>query len=144
MRSIVLAVLLTISSFWGAPASAQTPVTIGVSLPQDDNTFYILMLRAIRERAKELNWEVVTVSSNEDKAKQINGVQDLVARGVKGILISPIDAIGVNGAYDAAAAAKIPIISLARGSASRDQTAYIPVNEKQIGPHLARCPAQRK
>src|SRR5260221_9284840 len=120
-----------------APAPGSGPVTIGVSLPQDDNTFYILMLRAIRERAKELGWEVVTVSSNEDKAKQINGVQDLVARGVKGILISPIDAIGVNGAYDAAAAAKIPIISLARGSASPNQTLHIPMDEKQVGRDIA-------
>jgi ribose transport system substrate-binding protein len=138
MRSFVLAALLAVCSLLGPmPALAQTPIAIGVSLPQDDNTFYILMLRAIRERAKELNIEVVTVSSNEDKAKQINGVQDLVARGVKGILISPIDAVGVNAAYDAATAAKVPIISLARGSASPNQTAYIPMDEKQVGRDIA-------
>ena len=91
-------------------------MTIGVSLAQDDNPFYIAMLRGIRARAQELGWEVATVSANEDKLKQINGVQDLIARGVKGILISPIDAVGVNAAYDAAAAAKIPIVSVARGS----------------------------
>ena len=89
-------------------AAAQEKITIGVSLAQDDNPFYIAMLRGIRARAQELGWDVATVSANEDKLKQINGVQDLVARGVKGILISPIDAVGVNAAYDAAAAAKIP------------------------------------
>ena len=89
------------------PAQAQEKITIGVSLAQDDNPFYIAMLRGIRARAQELGWEVATVSANEDKLKQINGVQDLIARGVKGILISPIDAVGVNAAYDAAAAAKI-------------------------------------
>ena len=94
----------------GAPPgrSAQEKTTIGVSLAQDDNPFYIAMLRGIRARAQELGWDVATVSANEDKLKQINGVQDLVARGVKGILISPIDAVGVNAAYDAAAAAKDP------------------------------------
>jgi ribose transport system substrate-binding protein len=144
MRSIVLALMLALSSLAGAtPTAAQAPVTIGVSLPQDDNTFYILMLRAIRERAKELGFEVVTVSSNEDKAKQINGVQDLVARGVKGILISPIDAVGVNGAYDAAAAAKVPIISLARGSASPNQTLHIPMDEKQVGRDIAEWTAKQ-
>jgi ribose transport system substrate-binding protein len=143
MKSVIAAIALALATVLGAaPAPAQPapptgPVTIGVSLPQDDNTFYILMLKAIRERAKELGWEVVTVSSNEDKAKQINGVQDLVARGVKGILISPIDAVGVNAAYDAAAAAKIPIISLARGSASPNQTLHIPMDEKQVGRDIA-------
>src|SRR5215469_8843093 len=100
-------------------------LTIAVSLPQDDNPSYIGMLKGIRARADELGWDVATVSSNEDKLKQINGVQDLVAKGVKGILISPIDAVGVNAAYDAAAAAKIPIVSVARGSASPNQTIHV-------------------
>jgi ribose transport system substrate-binding protein len=119
------------------PSSAQEKVTIGVSLAQDDNPFYIAMLRGIRERAAELGWDVATVSANEDKVKQINGVQDLVARGVKGILISPIDAVGVNAAYDAAKAANIPIVSVARGSTSPNQTLHVAMDEKQIGRDIA-------
>jgi len=124
------------------PALAQK-TTIGVSLPQDDNPFYIGMLRGIRARAGELGWEVVTVSSQEDKARQINGVQDLLARGVKGILISPIDATGVNAAYDAAAAAKIPIISVARGSTSPNQTLHVAMDEKQVGRDIGAWIARR-
>ena len=39
-----------------------------------------------------------------------------MARGVKGVLISPIDAVGVNAAYDAAKAGNVPIVSVARGA----------------------------
>jgi len=129
----LFAVLAALVAFapW-APAIAQK-TTIGVSLPQDDNPFYIAMLKGIRARAGELGWDVVYVSSQEDKARQINGVQDLIARGVKGILISPIDSTGVNAAYDAAAAAKIPIVSVARGSSSPNQTLHVAMDEKQIG-----------
>jgi ABC-type sugar transport system substrate-binding protein len=137
LLGLILATLLGV-----APVRAET-ITIGVSLPQDDNPFYIAMLRAIRARAQELGWDVATVSSNEDKAKQINGVQDLVAKGVKGILISPIDAVGVNAAYDAAAAAHVPIISLARGSASPNQTLHIPMDEKQVGRDIAEWTAKQ-
>jgi len=126
-----------------APATGQQKITIGVSLAQDDNPFYIAMLRGIRARAEELGWDVATVSANEDKLKQINGVQDLIARGVKGILISPIDAVGVNAAYDAAAAAKIPIVSVARGSASPNQTIHVAMDEKQIGRDIAEWTAKR-
>jgi ribose transport system substrate-binding protein len=63
------------------PSPAQQKITIGVSLAQDDNPFYIAMLHGIRDRAQELGWDVATVSANEDKVKQINGVQDLIARG---------------------------------------------------------------
>jgi ribose transport system substrate-binding protein len=139
----VTAALALSAAFAVAPASAQQKTTIGVSLAQDDNPFYIAMLRGIRARAQELGWDVATVSANEDKLKQINGVQDLVARGVKGILISPIDAVGVNAAYDAAAAAKIPIVSVARGSASPNQTIHVAMDEKQIGRDIAEWTANK-
>src|SRR5262249_4441470 len=87
----LLAVLPLVAHRTGA--QTRNP-TIGVALAQDDNPLYILMLKGIRARAQELGWEVVTVSSNEDKLKQIHGVQDLIARGVNGVLISPIDAVG--------------------------------------------------
>ena len=144
-RFTALATLLLAAA---VPAAAQAPapadkITIGVSLAQDDNPFYIAMLKGIRARAQELGWDVATVSANEDKLKQINGVQDLVARGVKGILISPIDAVGVNAAYDAAAAAKIPIVSVARGSVSPNQTIHVAMDEKQIGRDIAEWTAKK-
>ena len=83
---VLLAAVMSALGVCSWPAAAQQKTTIGVSLAQDDNPFYIAMLKGIRERAQELGWEVVTVSANEDKAKQIAGVQDLVARGVQGIL----------------------------------------------------------
>jgi ribose transport system substrate-binding protein len=136
--------LLAAPTMFVPPMRAQSEkITIGVALAQDDNPLYILMLKGIRARAQELGWEVATVSSNEDKLKQINGVQDLIARGVKAVLISPIDAVGVNAAYDAAAQAKIPIISLARGSSSPNQTLHVGINEKQIGREIAEWTAKQ-
>jgi ribose transport system substrate-binding protein len=143
-RHAALAAALLASVFLlPSPAPAQQKPTIGVSLAQDDNPFYIAMLRGIRARAQELGFEVATVSANEDKVKQINGVQDLVARGVKGVLISPIDAVGVNAAYDAAAQAKVPIVSVARGSASPNQTIHVAMDEKQIGRDIAEWTAKQ-
>src|SRR3954471_14064094 len=142
-HALLAAALMLPAALVPVPAAAQEKVTIGVSLAQDDNPFYIAMLKGIRARADELGWKVLTVSANEDKQKQINGVQDLIARGVKGILISPIDAVGVNAAYDAAAAAKIPIVSVARGSASPNQTIHVAMDEKQIGRDIAEWTAQK-
>ena len=141
-HAALAASLLAAGLAFAAPTVAQQKITIGVSLAQDDNPFYIAMLRGIRARAQELGWEVATVSANEDKVKQINGVQDLVARGVKGVLISPIDAVGVNAAYDAAKVAKIPIVSVARGSTSPNQTLHVAMDEKQIGRDIAEWTAK--
>jgi len=143
MKKSLCMMLVVLAGLWGAMAAAQTGITIGVSLPQDDNPFYIAMLKGIRAAAQARNWQIVYVSSQEDKLRQINGVQDLVARGVKGILISPIDAVGVNAAYDAAAAAKIPIISIARGSQSPNQTLHVAMDEKRVGRDIAEWTAKR-
>jgi len=139
---VLLAAMMSVLGVCSLPAAGQQKTTIGVSLAQDDNPFYIAMLKGIRERAQDLSWEVVTVSANEDKAKQIAGVQDLVARGVKAILISPIDAVGVNAAYDAAKAANIPIVSVARGSTSPNQTLHVTMDETQIGRDIAEWTAK--
>jgi ribose transport system substrate-binding protein len=142
LRPAAMAITLVAGAIGFGSASAQEKTTIGVSLAQDDNPFYIVMLKGIRARAAELGFDVVTVSANEDKVKQINGVQDLVARGVKGILISPVDAVGVNAAYDAAKAANIPIVSIARGSTSPNQTIHVAMDEKQIGRDIAEWTAK--
>jgi len=142
-RLVTCAAALVLAAALAPSADAQQKITVGVSLAQDDNPFYIAMLRGIRARAQELGWDVASVSANEDKLKQINGVQDLVARGVKGILISPIDAVGVNAAYDAAAAAKVPIVSVARGSTSPNQTIHVAMDEKQIGRDIAEWTAKK-
>ena len=76
MAALAAALVLPASFLLMAPATGQQKITIGVSLAQDDNPFYIAMLRGIRARAQELGWDVATVSANEDKLKQINGVQD--------------------------------------------------------------------
>src|SRR5271156_5508823 len=141
--ALAIAALATVLGIGMASAPAQQKITIGVSLAQDDNPFYIVMLKGIRARAEELGWDVATVSANEDKVKQINGVQDLVARGLKGILISPIDAVGVNAAYDAAKARNVPIVSVARGSTSPNQTLHVSMDEKQIGRDIAEWTAKQ-
>jgi ribose transport system substrate-binding protein len=137
MKWLSIGLTAALSTALASPALAQQKTTIGVSLPQDDNPFYIAMKRGIDARAKEIGMDVIYVSSQEDKAKQINGVQDMIARGVKGILISPIDATGVNAAYDAAAAARVPIVSVARASNSPNQTLHVAMDEKQIGRDIA-------
>ncbi len=149
MRKVLAAAALVAATLFGTGpfatggAARADDITIGVSLAQDDNPFYIQMLKGIRARADELGWKVLTVSANEDKQKQINGVQDLVARGVKGILISPIDATGVNAAYDAAAAGHVPIISVARGSTSPNQTLHVAMDEKGVGHDIGEWTAKK-
>ncbi|MBI3089493.1 MAG: substrate-binding domain-containing protein [Candidatus Tectomicrobia bacterium] len=117
----------------GAGRAAAKEFTLGVSLASDVNPFYIAMANGMKMQAKETGATLRFVTANEDMATQLNGVQDLIAAGVNLILISPIDAVASGAAYDAAAKANIPIMSIARGAKSEKQTAFIRMNEEQIG-----------
>ncbi len=131
---------LVAAAFNGAAAQTKT---IGVALASDDNPLYIAMLRGIRERAKELGYEVLPVTANEDIARQLNGINDLVAKKVAGILVSPIDAKALCSGYDNAKKASIPIMSIARGSACEAQTVHIGVDEITVGRDIAAWTAKK-
>ena len=131
--ALVAAMLCAVSgSAYGAKK-----VVIGLALASDTNPFYILMRKGVQSRAKELGWEVRVVVANEDVNKQVNGVLDLVAQKVDGILISPIDRIATGAAYEAAHKANIPAISIARGAKSKYQTLHVAMDEVLIGGDIA-------
>ena len=116
--------------------------TIGVALASDTNPFYIAMLKGIKTRAKALGHEVTAVTANNDAARQLDGVNDLIARKVDGILISPVDAKALCGVYAKAKAAGIPMMSIARGSACKDQLLHIAVDEIKVGGEIAEWTAK--
>jgi len=119
------------------PAAAQQTRTIGVALASDVNPFYIAMKRGIEARAKEQGINVVFVTANDVVAQQVDGMMDLIARKVDGILTSPIDSVAVGSAYAAAARAGIPVISIARHANSPHQSAMVSMDEKKIGGDIA-------
>jgi ribose transport system substrate-binding protein len=135
LRRLALAVPLVALAM--GPALSQDRPVLGVALSSNTNPFYIAMRQGIEARAGEIGWDVRFSSVDEDVVQQVNGVLDLVAQGVDGILISPIDAVATRPAYDAAAEAGIPIMSIARHADSPNQTLYIAMDERRIGRDIA-------
>jgi ribose transport system substrate-binding protein len=139
-RLVAVAIAALVALAAGQPADAKT---IGVALASDTNPFYIAMLKGMRDRAAQLGYQVSVVSAEEDIAKQLDGLNDLIAKKVDGILVSPIDAKALCSAYDKAKAAKIPMMSIARGSACESQLLHVSVNEIGIGGEIAEWTARK-
>lgn len=136
MKKILAVALIAL---WGGAVDAKT---IGVSLASDTNPFYIAMLKGIEAKAKELGYDVTAVTANNDAARQLDGVNDLIARQVAGILISPVDAKALCSVYDRAEEAGIPMMSIARGSACESQLLHISVDEIKVGNEIAEWTAK--
>lgn len=140
MRKLIIGAILAATAAWSGAVDAKT---IGVALASDTNPFYIAMLKGVQMQAKKIGYDVSVVTANSDVAKQIDGVNDLIAKGVDGILISPIDAKALCSVYDKAKAAGIPKMSIARGSACKSQVLHIAVDEIRVGTEIAEWTAKK-
>lgn len=73
-------------------AEKQPPYVIGVSNDSVANPFRVQMINEIQYYASqhpELIKELIVLNAGEDTNKQISDVQDLISRGVDGIVLSP-------------------------------------------------------
>jgi ribose transport system substrate-binding protein len=117
---------------------AQGGLTIGVSLASPTIPLYVAMSEGIRDRAGEFeDVEIVFTEANEDPVQQLNDVQDLIAQGVDGILISPIDAEAAKPAYEDARAAGITIMSIARNTDPELEDSFIGAPWDRFGREIA-------
>ncbi|MDH7796793.1 MULTISPECIES: substrate-binding domain-containing protein [unclassified Beijerinckia] len=130
-RSVLAA--LAAGALTASAWAADGKVTIGVSLASDTNPFYIAVKDGIQKKAREMGVDAVFVTANEDAARQISGIQDLIARGVDALLVSPIDSAAVVPAYQMAGGANIPVVSLVRFVNSPYQKLEVTFDWKEIG-----------
>ena len=141
MKKLIFGALIAVTATaWNISSEAKT---IGVALASDTNPFYIAMLKGMKIRAKQLGYTVSVVTANSDVAKQLDGVNDLIAKKVDAILISPIDAKALCSAFNKAKAAGVPMMSIARGSACKNQLLHVAMDERKIGGEIAQWTAKR-
>jgi ribose transport system substrate-binding protein len=96
-RLNILAVVIALSSMAfatgsGHAAEKKPPYVIGVSNDSVANPFRVQMINEIKYYASqhpELIKDLIVLNAGEDTNKQISDVQDLISRGVDGIVLSP-------------------------------------------------------
>jgi ABC-type sugar transport system substrate-binding protein len=97
-----------------ALAQAKT-FKVGVSLPEAQNPFYIVMGNSISKTLKDAGLEVTLLLSNSsDVNEQVSQINDLIAAKVDAILVSPQNTEGPAPAIQKAHDAGIPIFMIAR------------------------------
>ncbi|MGL4387822.1 MAG: ribose ABC transporter substrate-binding protein RbsB [Brevinema sp.] len=91
----------------------KTP-TMGLVVSTLNNPFFVSLRDGAIEKAKEIGYELITLDSQNDLAKELGNIEDLVTRKVSVILINPVDSDSSIKAATLAINAKIPLISLDR------------------------------
>ncbi|MBS4206609.1 substrate-binding domain-containing protein [Bacillus sp. FJAT-50079] len=139
---VVLAVLFLVAcnSEEGATGETKTDngndkdkVKIGLSNSTQDIDFFVALKQGVEQGAEQQGFELISVNANNDSAKQISDIEDLVQQGVDAILVNPQDAEAIVPAIEVANAADIPVVAIDRGATAGELLAFLETDNVEMG-----------
>ena len=98
---------------------------MGLILSTLNNPFFVTLKEGAEAKANELGVELIVLDSQNDSARELSNMEDLVTQGVDLILINPTDSDAVGNAIIAANKAGIPVITLDRGANHGDVVSHV-------------------
>lgn len=137
MKKILIALLAAtflIPSF----AFAQDKIVIGLTLPSLSHPFFVYLQKNVMDEAAALGVEVIAIDAENVAAKQMSIVEDFIAKGVKGVLMSPIGEDALVPAVEALNDAGIPVATVDRKVAGGDVLVHVGADNVEGGRVAAR------
>lgn len=135
---ILAAILLTIGG-----ASAEKPILVGISVISYVNEFCVDIERGARITIEEMGGTSVTQSAQDDNARQMAAIENLIHMGVDVILMQPRDAEALVPAVRAANRENIPVVTFDADVYAGERASYVGVDNFLIGQTSARYVAER-
>ncbi|MFJ1870667.1 MULTISPECIES: ABC transporter substrate-binding protein [Streptomyces] len=114
---------------YGAEKLDLKSATVGFSQSEKEaNPFRIAETQSIKDEAKKRGVKLLTANAQSQFSKQISDVQDLLAKGADLLVIAPLNSDGWDPVLQAAAAKKVPIVTIDRkinATACKDYVSFI-------------------
>jgi ribose transport system substrate-binding protein len=98
---------------------------VGLIVSTLNNPFFVTLKEGAEAKAAELNLELVVLDSQNDPAKELANMEDLLTQDVSIILINPTDSDAVVNAIKMANKKGIPVLTLDRGANAGDIATHI-------------------
>jgi simple sugar transport system substrate-binding protein len=122
-------------------APAET-IKIGFSFPTKNNEFWSKSLDFVNYAATELGVEVVAQDCDNKQEKQVSDVDNMIAAGIKGLVLAPQDASVCPGIVQKCKEKNIPVMIADRWpgddlKAGTDYLGFIGPNDAQAGYDIA-------
>ncbi|WP_214875076.1 ribose ABC transporter substrate-binding protein RbsB [Exiguobacterium sp. CH10] len=109
---------------------------IGLSISTLNNPFFVALKEGAEEQANEMGATLTVADAQNDAAKQVNDVEDMIQKGMDLILINPTDSEAVGAAVQAANDAGIPVITVDRNAETGEVVAHV-ASDNVAGGQLA-------
>jgi ribose transport system substrate-binding protein len=117
----------------GAVVSAQDTFVVGYSAAGLIDELQVTWSENLQSTVEAAGGTVIVVDSQNDIAKQIADIEDLLAQGIDYLVINPVDEAGIVPAVEAANAAGVPVITIDRASAGGEVAAHITFDNYRAG-----------
>ena len=88
-------------------------------------------VRAARETGVEILWK--GPQKEDDRDEQIKVVEDMIIRGVAGIVLAPLDDVALGAPVAAATRVDIPVVVIDSGLRSTDQVSFVATDNRKGG-----------
>jgi ribose transport system substrate-binding protein len=96
---------------------AMEDLVIGFSQSENEqNPFRAVETESVKQAVEESGAKYVYTNANSDQAKQLSDIQSMINQGVDALIVAPISATGLQGAFAAAQEQGVPVITIDRQS----------------------------
>ncbi|MEU3186326.1 ABC transporter substrate-binding protein [Streptomyces sp. NPDC006923] len=115
---------------YGAPALDLKDAVVGFSQSEKEaNPFRIAETQSIKDEAARVGvGKLLTTNAQSQLSKQISDIQDMLAQGAQFLIVAPLNSDGLEPALKAAAAKKVPVLTIDRkvnSTACEDYVAFL-------------------
>ena len=135
MGFVGCAIAITASLFALPTAQAQTKPLIAFSVSGTTNPFYASMAQGVREEAAKQGLEALILDAQDKAEKQASDIEDARTRGIKALLINPVNA-SVAPVVANVIKAGIPVFTVQRNLPDLKVASHVGANNVLIGEKL--------
>jgi ribose transport system substrate-binding protein len=104
--TLLLAVCLTLVFTFSAvgvysKGADKEQITVGFALPFiEDSPYTFPFAEALKKEAADRGWKLIMTDAAGDLNNQVNQIEDMVSKGIDGLMIMPLDAAGIVAVID--------------------------------------------
>lgn len=90
-----------------------------------NNPFFVTLKDGAEAKAQEMGFDLIVLDSQNDPAKELSNVEDVISKDVKVLLINPTDSDAVKAAVRTANRADVPVVTLDRSASGGEVATHI-------------------
>ncbi|EKV28156.1 Ribose ABC transport system, periplasmic ribose-binding protein RbsB [Caenispirillum salinarum AK4] len=124
MRKVLMAAAAS-AALLGSSVAAQAADTMALVVSTLNNPFFVTLKEGAESKAKELGYDLLVLDSQNDPAKELANVEDVLNQDIEVLLINPTDSDAVRSSVRAANRKDVPVVTLDRAANGGDVVSHI-------------------